>query len=82
LASNVVKFTSYWLLLGVVLCYIFALSQGIVKPIPEASIESTANKYPQFIFYRICEISGAWFLAVVWVISYWWINAKSQELMV
>ena len=62
--------------------YVFALAQGIIQAIPNTSIEKAANKYPQYIFFRIFDIAGAWFIAIVWVLAYWWINSKSQEALV
>mmetsp|Transcript_25970 Transcript_25970/g.36406 ORF Transcript_25970/g.36406 Transcript_25970/m.36406 type:complete len:231 (-) Transcript_25970:123-815(-) len=79
--STIASFTALWCAAGIVISYLLAVILGHEKPFPFTSISATADHYPEFVFFRITEISGSWFIFLVWMMVYWWLKGIADDIL-
>lgn len=57
---------------SIIICYYISQYLGHEKPFPDTWISATAQHYPEFVFFRVGTITGAVFLLLSHVLSYFW----------
>ncbi len=73
----IIAFTSGTL--AIIICYYISQYLHHEKPFPDTWISATADHYPEFIFFRIGTITGAVFLVLSHVMSYFWVCQTARD---
>ena len=63
---------------AIIICYYLSQIFHHEKPFPDTWISATADHYPEYIVFRIGTITGAVFLILSHVMSYFWICQKAR----
>jgi hypothetical protein len=64
---------------AIIICYWLSQYFHHEKPFPDTWISATADHYPEYIVFRIGTISGAIFLMLSHVMSYFWLCQTAYD---